>query len=302
MNSPSVFLASFFLVSSVIAGPKTPPDTSPKIDEPVPLNVITLESSVVFSSGVEFTHKEIGRGSALHNRFESIRRIPIRGQWYFQAGAAYDRFDFGGSANAFVPSTLQTFNVPVGVSYIMYGHVGFLAQIRPGFYFEHEVTRGAFDVPIELGGYIPIVTEKLYGVWGLGVSFLRHYPAIPTLGVVWLINDKLRLEGYLPNPRLLYQVSDSFSIWAGGEVLAGSYKVDRRDRPNDPKVNSLNGTTIDYTEVRAGLGFLYTPAKHWEITAAAGFAVDRTFDYWRANKSYIADPAPYLRVQIGGEF
>ena len=79
----------------------------------VNLNTVEFDTSYVFSSDVEFASKKVGRGSAMHNFFEYIHRVPIQGQWYFQVGATYDRFDFGGSATELLPTTLQSINVPI---------------------------------------------------------------------------------------------------------------------------------------------------------------------------------------------
>ncbi len=286
--------------ATALAGPAPQVDKNNKAvitpEEPVPLDTVSLDESFVFSSPIKFTHDQVGRGDALHSDFEYIRRLPISGHWYFQLGANYDRFDFGGHATSFLPNTLQTFNIPIGLSYIMYDHVAFLVEVRPGFYFEHEVTRGAIDIPFNTGGYVPLIAEKLYGVWGFGTSALRHYPVIPTVGLVWLVNDNLQVLAYVPEPKIVYTVHEGLSVWAGGELLGGSYKVDRN---NDPK---LNATIVDYSEYRAGVGLTYTPVKHWDVNLAAGYAFDRTFDFYRAGKSYTAEPAPYIRLQLTGEF
>ncbi len=263
---------------------------------PVPLNVVELDTSYVFSSDVNFAIKKVGKGSAMHNYFEYVRRIPIQGQWYFQVGATYDRFDFGGSANSFLPSTLQSINMPIGISYIFEGHVGFLAQVRPGLNFERDITSGAFDIPFEIGSFYPFIDKKLYGVWGAASSILRDWPVIPMVGIIWIINDDFRVMAYLPEPKIVYQANENLMIWVGGEFNGGSYKVGQRpDR-------RLSNTVVDYTEYRVGAGLTYEPRDNWEITLAGGCAVDREFDFHRANQTYSSDAAPYIRFQVTGEF
>ncbi|HWL51735.1 MAG TPA: hypothetical protein VNQ90_04830 [Chthoniobacteraceae bacterium] len=262
----------------------------------VNLNTLEIDTSYVFSSGIEFASKEVGRGSAMHNFFEYIRRVPIQGQWYFQVGATYDRFDFGGSATSLLPTTLQSINVPVGISYIFEGHVGFLAQVRPGLNFEHDITSGAFDIPFEIGSFYPFIDKKLYGVWGAATSILRDWPVIPMVGIIWIINDDFRVMGYLPEPKIIYQANENLEIWVGGEFIGGSYKVGRRAD------SRLSNTVVDYTEYRVGAGFTYEPRDNWEITLAGGCAIDREFDFHRANQVYSSDAAPYIRFQVSGEF
>lgn len=287
------------LASTVMgwAGELSPKTIVPtEADAEVLLNVVSVDTSYGFSAPFEFAHQEMGRGDVLRNRFEATRRIPIQGPWHFQIGAGYDRFDFGGSATQVLPSTLQSFCLPVGISYIVDGQVRFLAQVRPGFYFEREVTRGAFDIPFNIGGGIPLIEGKLYGVWGVGTSILRRYPVVPVGGVIWLINDRLRLLGYVPEPRVVYDLNKQWQLWAGGEIVAGSFKA---GQSSDPR---LSNTVVDYEDYRVGVGVIWSPAKHWQLIAGAGYSLQRSFTYDRPNQTYTADPAPVVKLQFSGEF
>lgn len=272
--------------------------------EPVSLDVLTLDESYDFSSPIRFASKKVGNGDELHSSFDYLRRFQIKGSWYFQTGITYERFDFGGHINSptgTLPDTLQTANMPIGIAYLVEDRAGFLFQVRPGVNFEHNVNSGCFDIPVEIGGYIPIKKDKFYIVYGLGTSILREYPAIPTVGILWVINDDFQLYGYAPEPKLVYNVKDNLTVWIGGEVLQSSFKTDSASAPASGG-SSINGTVVDYTEYRAGLGVTYTPIKHWDINFVAGYSLERDFDFYRANKDYTADPAPYLRFQLNGQF
>jgi len=277
------------VASSALAGLAPP-------EEPVPLNVVATDESAVFASG--FNHREIGRGSAFHSTFDFTRRIPLVGNWFLQAGVSEERFDFGGPDRGPLPGTLQAVNLPLGVSYIIQGHIGFLAQLRPGFYFEHEISRGAFDVPLEIGGYWPLIDEKLYAAWGLRATVMQHYIAFPTAGLIWIIDSEptLILHGILPEPRIEYTVNDKLAVWAGGELIGGTYKMDSGEG------SKFSGTVVQYFEIRAGAGVTLTPVKGWSIKLAGGYACERKLDFYRADQSYIADPAPYVRLQVSAEF
>lgn len=260
------------------------------------LDELTLEASATGKSDFKFTGKGRGSATTFRSHFEYIHRTPWNGPWHFQLGVDYDRFDFGGTALRTLPTTLQTVNIPLGISYIVDGHVGFLAEIRPGFYFSQSVSRGAIDVPFHIGGGIPLIEGKLYGAWGVGTSILRRYPVIPMVGVIWLISDEWRLMGYVPEPKIVFDASDELQIWAGGEIIVNSFKVGKMSRPN------LSHTVVDYEEYRVGLGFDYKASRNWTLTAAGGCAVYRRFDFWRTNEAYNAKPAPYLRLQLSAAF
>ena len=270
-------------------------ETSVSSDSPL-LTEITFDSSYDFSAPVRFAGRVIGHSETLRHKIEGFHRFPVSGPWYLQLGAVYDRLDFGGSAIGLLPSTLQTLAVPVGLVYMVDGHPGFQAELRPGFYFSQEITGGAFDCPFYVGSGIPLIKDRLYGVWGLGTSFLRRYPVIPTGGIIWLINDRLRLMAYLPEPRLVYDVTDEWQLWAGGEVVAGSF---RNGRSTDPR---LNGTVVDYEDYRVGAGAIWSPSRHWKLVAAAGCSVQRNLTFHRANQGYSAGPSPYLRLQLTAAF
>lgn len=272
-------------------------EPAPPPDGPVPLNVIATDDSAVFSSG--FNHRGVGQGDAVHSSFDFTRRFPLTdtmGHWFLQAGASEDRFDFGGAQRGPLPGTLQTFNVPLGIVNITQAHIGFIAQLRPGFYFEHEISQGAFDVPLEIGGYWPLIDEKLYAAWGMRAGLLQQHGVFPTAGLIWVIDPSLILHVVLPEPRLEYTVSDRLALWAGSEFTGGSYKMDSDGE------GKYSGTVVQYYEIRAGAGATFFPLKGWCVKLAAGYACERKLDFYRADASYVADPAPYVRLQTAVEF
>jgi len=278
----------FFCATAVQAGPTAP------AEEPVPLNVVATDESYVFPSGIN--HRGIGYGDVFHSTFDFTHRLPLSGNWFLQAGVSADRFDFGGSHCGPLPSTLQSFNFPLGIVNIIQGHVGFIAQVRPGFYFEHTIDGGSFDVPLELGSFLPLLDEKLYLAWGLRAGLLQHYGVFPTLGLIWVINPKLILYAHLPEPRIEYTASERLLLWAGGEFTGGSYKMDSAD------AGKFSGTVVQYYEIRGGTGATFTPSKGWSVKLAAGYAFERKWDFYRSSQSYVADPAPYVRLQASSEF
>ena len=270
------------------------------------LDVINLDTSYTFTSSIKFASQRIGSGDEVHSAFEYLRRVPIRGNWYFQMGVHYERFDFGNSttgAAGALPGALQEISAPIGVVYLVQNEIGFLAQIRPGVFFEHNIDLGAVDIPFELGGVYPIKDKKFYLVYGLSTTALREYPVLPDLGFVWLISPKMRLVAAAPDPRFTYTCSDRFSWWVGGELLTGTYKTDTNTNalfaPND---QTTSGSVVEYTEIRAAIGATYSPIDNWDLNVAAGYSLQREFTYYRANKSYTADPAPFVRIEMKASF
>jgi hypothetical protein len=286
--------------ASANAGPATDKNTVEQAAPPS-LDTLTLDESYVFPSPVKFGNYNLGAQSENHALIDYTRRIQLNGAWYLTMGVHYEAFDFGGSnPPAVLPGSLQDIDIPLGISYMVDDHEGFEARIHPGVYFEHHIDSGAFDIPFDLGTYIPLKKDKLYWVVGLGTSILRQYPVIPTVGIIWVINKDWQLMAYLPEPKLVYHVSEDLTTWVGGEVIGESFKTDSNNF--SPAGQTTSGSVVDYTEVRAGIGMTYTPLKHWDINLAAGYSVVRDFDFYRANKAFEADPAPYARLQLSGAF
>ena len=135
---------------------------------------------------------------------------------------------------------------------------------------------------------------------GVNAAFLRgRFPVIPLLGVIWMPDDKWKVLGLLPEPRVIYSPNDKWDFWLGGELIGGSFRTDRNDTIFPSK---LNGAEVDYTEYRAGGGFIYSPCNNVSIDLGGGYAIRREFDFHRADIRYKADGAPYLRVEFKAKF
>ncbi len=268
--------------------------TNTQAEEPVPLTVVATDESYVFASA--FNHTDSGRGDAFHSSLDFTQRAALGGAWFFQAGLSAERYAFGVGKNSPLPSSLESFNFPIGIVNITQGDIGFTAQVRPGFYFENAVTGGAFDIPLELGGDLPLIDEKLYIAWGLRAAMLQRYPIMPFPGLIWVINPKLILYGNLPEPRLEYTPSERLTLWTGGEYIDGTYKMDSGTGER------YSGTPVEYSELRAGMGLAFIPAKGWNVKLATGYVLKRTFDFYRADQSYVSAPTAYLRLQVSREF
>ena len=242
-----------------------------------------------------------------HNNFEIDRRIPLNiltwpnvqcGQWFLRLGADYERFDFSIHNETRLPNTLQSVSGVVALEYLVNDQTAFLIESRPGVYFQHKVNSGSFDAPTNIAGVYPIFGgDKFYLVAGVAVSGLARYPVFPIGGILWHISDKWDLRAYLPDPRLVYQFSNTVELWVGGELVGGAYKTDNRG----VTPVKLSGGVITYDEARAGAGFTWK-AKPLTIDFGAGYTVQSEFDYSRAGESFDTHPAPYVRLTARLDF
>jgi hypothetical protein len=266
--------------------------------EPVSLDLIEIESSYVTGSDL---HRSVSFGDqdAIQNSFSYAHRILLSGHLYLRLGIDYARFDFSSTA-APVPDHLQSVAAVVGVDYMHNNDIGAFLQIKPGFYTEDNFDSASFDAPITLGRIFVLKTDHLYLFTGLNASFLRgRFPVVPLIGLIWMPNDKWKVLGLLPEPRVIYSPNDKWDFWMGGELIGGSFRTDRNDTIF---LSKLNGAEVDYSEYRAGGGFIYTPCNNVSIDLGGGYAIRREFDFHRADIRYKADGAPYLRLEFKAKF
>ena len=266
--------------------------------EAVSHDLIEFESSYVFESDLHRSGS-FGDQYELHNSFSYGHRFLLSGHLYLQLGISYDRFDFG-KTGAPVPEHLQGVAGTIGIDYMHNNDVGAFIQVKPGFYTENDFDSSSFDAPITLGRIFVLQPDKLYVFVGANASFLRgQFPVIPLAWLIWMPNEQWKLMAILPEPRVIYSVCDKLDLWVGGQLTGGSFRTDRDDTIVPHK---LSNAQVDYADYRVGGGLLYSPCDAITINLGGGYAIERSFDFYRADIKYKTDPAPYLRLEFKAKF
>jgi hypothetical protein len=266
--------------------------------EPVSCDLIEFENSYVFESDL---HRggSFGNQYEVQNSFSYAHRFLLGGHLYLHLGVAYDRFDFG-TTGAPVPEHLQSMAGVIGIDYMHNNDVGAFLQIKPGFYGEDDFNSSSFDAPITLGRIFVLEQDKLYLFVGANAAFLRgRFPVVPILGLVWMPNAKWKVLGVLPEPRVIYSPNDKWDFWVGGELGGGSF---RTNKDNTITPSKLSSAQVDYSDYRVGAGVIYSPCDAISIDLGGGYAIQRRFDFYRADMTYKADAAPYLRLEFKAKF
>ena len=272
--------------------------TTEKTEEAVSRDFFQIDSGYVFESDLNHGGS-FGKQSELQNEFEYGHRLRLTGNLFLHLGLAYDRYHFGSTA-APVPNHLQSMAGVIGIDFMHGTEVGAFFQIRPGFYTQNDVGISSFDVPITLGRIFVVQEKKFYIFGGAYASFLRGgSPVLPLAGIIWIPSDNVRLLGLLPTPRLIYSATKKLDLWVGGELVGGVFRTDRNDNIQPGK---LSGTTVNFSDYRAAVGFVYTVSDSFKVNLDAGCSVQRQFDFARAGETYRTDPAPYLRLQLSAQF
>lgn len=272
--------------------------TAQTTTEEVPLDLFTIESGYVFGSDLNHGGS-LGKQDALQSEIEYGHRILLDGNFYVHVGFAYDRYDFGSTA-APVPNHLQAIAGVIGVDYMKGKDLGAFFQVRPGFYTQNDLGIASFDAPILLGRIFVLQPDRLYLLGGAYASFLRGgFPVLPLLGVIWIPNDHWRLMGVLPDPKLIYSPTKDLDFYLGASLVGGSFRTDRND---DIQPSKLNGTQVDFSDYRAGIGMTYSINQQVALDLAAGLSIQRQFDFSRAGETYRTDPSPYVRIALRAAF
>lgn len=268
----------------------------------VPTDVIEAESSYVFESDLNHGGS-YGKQDAIQNSIEYGHRIQLSGNIYARVGLAYSRFDFGQTA-APVPDHLQSAAALIGIDYMHGKDIGAFLQLRPGFYFENDINSKSFDVPITAGRIWILRDDQLYLFTGVNVSFLRGgLPVVPLAGLIWTPNEQWHAMAMVPDPRVVYSPNKQWDFWAGGELIGGSFRIDKHDEYFDtPHFGKLSNGQVDYTEYRVGLGVIYSPVDNICFDFGAGYELQRDFKYHRAGENFRTDPAPFLRLRLKAKF
>ncbi len=267
-------------------------------DEKTALDLFNVDGAYVFESKID-NNGGFGKQSAIQSGVDYSHRFLLHGKIYLRAGFEYHRFDFS-QTFAPLPSHLQSASAIISLEYMVGNDVGAFLQFDPGFYFENDIDKHSFDVPITLGRAFILKPDKLFLFVGVNAAFLRgEYPVLPLVGIVYRPNEQWTVNLVPPDPRLIYSPNKKLDLWVGGQITGWSYRTDRSQTIFPQK---LNGAQVDYSEYRAGAGFTWHPCDAVSLDIGGGYAFERRFNFDRAGEEYKADPAPYVRVALKGEF
>jgi hypothetical protein len=292
--------AFLFLValSSAFAGPATfEAQPSPTPSDENSHDLFSYETTYTLQS--DFEESKLGHGNSLYNNFSYDHRFLITGKWYFRAGIEYERYDFGGTDNG-LPDHLQAVYGHLALEYVVKDHAGAGIYLEPGVYFQDSVSGDAFNIPGKAFVTFPLKKDKIFAVVALGWGAFQEPVVAPGGGIIWLISDKLRLQGVFPRPALVYQPNDDWDIRAIGELNYLGARTD--DVVTTERKLQLHDAVVQYSEYRAGLEFSYSGFKPFKIIAGAGATIQRNFDFFRANQAKRTDPAPYIRIAAEARF
>jgi hypothetical protein len=299
MKNLRLVLVTLFIgaAGSALAGTAAEIQPSPTPEDENSHDIFSVESNYTLDS--DFHQSHLGNGDSLYDDFSYDHRFLITGKWYFRTGVEYERFDFDGTNNG-LPDHLQALYGHLAFEYVAHDYTAAGIELDPGTYFQDSITRNTFDIPWKIFVSFPLKKDKIFGVIGLGGGLYQDPPVAPGGGLIWLFNDKLRLEGVFPKPALVYDPTEDLQLRLLGQISYDSFRTD--DVVTPERRLQLHNAIVQYSEIRGGAQVSYTGFKPFRLIAGAGYTFRREFDFFRANQRVVADPAPYFKLGIEMKF
>jgi len=307
-NARLAIIASILTLGSLAAlrAGDLPAETAP-VAEPAPSNLKLSWEAGADASYVGAARTNFGPGTTGGvSEQQSDARLIVSPQYgdgpIYRFGLAFQRYSFGLSKAAPLPDILESANIVAGLDFQLFNSWLVRVEADPGFYYDGRATGFRdFNVPITIGGSY-IASEEWQWIVGLEADFNRQIPVIPAVGARWAISDTWVLDAILPTPRLEYDWSSALTLYMGGDVDDGTYRVDRGlgkavGRP------ALSGAVVEYDEVRVGAGFSWKPSKALTLELEGGYLPYREFDFHRADTHFSNDDgAPYGQMSLSTQF
>jgi hypothetical protein len=262
---------------------------------------ITAEYSYVGGARSQRGNIQLGRVSEQTSGIRYILSSGISDGVLLRLGGNWHRYSFGLPNNAPLPNTLQATAAVIGVDVELSDAWLFRAEFEPGIYSDfNDISFDDVNCPATIGASY-LVDEGLQWFFGVSIDLRRDWPVIPGVGVRWEITDQWTLMFLLPKPRIEYEIHPSVTLFAGAEVKAGTFKVDRRFGSSHGIAN-LNNATLDYTEIRTGGGVSWKVLPALTVDLEGGMMLDREFDFHNAGTRIDSDEAPYGQMVVRADF
>ncbi|MEY2559306.1 MAG: hypothetical protein QOE34_2731 [Verrucomicrobiota bacterium] len=218
-------------------------------------------------------------------------------------GVQTEHYSFGFSNNGALPHRLDSTNLVLGLDTEFSDSFLIRIETQPGYYgtdFD-DFGRDTFNVPVVIGGTY-IFNSGFQIIFGIGIDAFRKYPVLPGGGIRWKFAPQWTLNAVVPAPRLEYEPNSSLMFYAGADIRATSFRMDKqfgtlRGNP------ALNHAALTYEEVRLGGGLEWKLSSAFKLSAEGGFIPFRSFDFHRTNVRYHQDGGvPYGMLALHAAF
>jgi hypothetical protein len=295
-----------------------PTVAAPQTEASIPISQeFTLEGSYTGKSTTKQGNAAFGGVGNQNDHFNYVVSPQIKDGLLLRFGADAERNSFDLPSAAPLPNTLQSVNAIIGADMSIGDKIIMRVEAHPGIYSDFvNVTSSDIDVPIQIGGTY-LYSKDFQIILGLQIDVKSNLPIIGLPGFRWAFADKWVLAAIPPKPRLEYELSNSLTLYAGADLLGGTYHLNDQfgsyhgHGPGD-NAGQFNGNIVDFAEVRLGAGFQWKFTPNLTLDVSGGYMPYREFDVHPDKFGFdnddtlfhnkIEDGAPYAEAGISGSF
>ncbi len=276
----------------------------------------TLEGSYTGKSQMKQGSSDVGGVENINSHFNYVISPQVKDGILLRLGVDAERNSFGLYPSAPLPNTLQSVNAVIGADFVVNDQILLRAELHPGIYSDFvDVTGSDFDMPVQIGGTY-LWNKDLQLIFGVQIDLKSNIPIIGVPGIRWQFADKWVLSAIPPKPQIQYELNNAWTLYAGAEVLDGTYHVNNSFGSNhgrtSPPENNLHGNIVDFTEFRVGAGFTWKFTPYMSLDLSGGYVPYREFDFHADHVGFdhndttfhnnLGDGAPYGELSLKGSF
>ncbi len=230
-----------------------------------------------------------------------IQSVKQSDKFNWLLGADWQRIQASVPSGAPLPNTLQSASAVVGFDWFFRDRWRARLEVVPGVYSDfQDVSGDDINAPFNIEVSYSFGPNLLVG-GQLNVNARRESPVLGAVGVRWKFADDWLLSLWFPRPRIEYFAAEKVTLFAGANVIGGTFVVadDFGRNHNQP---NLDGQAVDFQEIRVGGGVRYTIKQKLAVEISGGLTVDRRYDFHERNLEFKSEPAPYVQIGFGLKF
>jgi hypothetical protein len=261
------------------------PTVSQSTDTHIPISQeFDIEGSYEGGSEIKQGSAKLGDVDNTYGHVNYVVSPQIRDGILLRLGVDAERNSFGLFNNAPLPTTLQSVNAVIGADFAVNDQIIVRAELHPGIYSDFvNIGSSDFDCPVQVGGTY-LWSKDFQIIFGLQIDLRSDFPIIGLPGFRWQFADHWVLSAIPPKPQLQYEVNSSVTVYAGAEILGGTYHLNQdfgnNHGHNGPGTNNseFNGNIVDYDEFRIGVGVAWKFTPNLTLDVSGGYVPYREYD------------------------